>query len=389
MNVLPFLLLVAATAGWVLLPLVPAIRELVRPTDAEPLDAVGHDAGDLTIFADGFRDYLARQLPPSAWLPPSVLRPPGEGEEGRAPEGVGAAGAGGVPGGAGALVGSLGDGTPFVQLTGDATALRDVEAADGMIPRVVIASGALATPGGETFLLELLARDTFRGGAGAVYRAVLGERDVSLGDRSEVLRWAHAAGDLRVGRGSALHGRASAVGRLLMGPGVTFRRVRATRVVAWDGGGDDVLSDPPTIPAIVTGTVKLPPGARRERGYTRIAGDLAIPPGGALVGSLVVMGDLTVGDGGRIGGSVKVHGDCTLGDDVLVDGAIVSRGSIVVGAQCHVRGSLVAEREVTVGGGSWIGGPRTPASVSAENVVLMALAQVFGAVTARSGGGVA
>lgn len=85
MSVTPFLLLLAATAAWVLLPLIPALRELLRPTDAEPLNAVGHDAGDLTVFADGFRDYLARQLPADAiaagaatregGAPPSPRRP--------------------------------------------------------------------------------------------------------------------------------------------------------------------------------------------------------------------------------------------------------------------------------------------------------------------------
>lgn len=367
MSAVPFLLLLAATAGWILLPLLPAIRELVAPTDAEPLNAVGHDAGDLTVFADGFRDYLSRQLPPSA-LPASA-----------------AAGEEAIASPAQALVGVLGDGTPFVQLADDATALREAALEDGSVPWVVIASRPLALPGGETFLLELLARDTFRGGAGAVYRAVLGEHDVSLGERSEVLRWVHAAGDLHVGAGTALHGRASAVGRLVLGPGVTFRRVRAARVAAGDAGGDGALPDPPTLPPVIAGTVKLPAGAKRERGYTRIAGDFTIPPGGALAGSLVVMGCLTVGDGARIGGGVKVHGDCTLGAEVVVDGSIVSRGAVALGAHCHVRGSVAAERDVTIGNGSWVGDPKSPASVSAETVVLASGAQVFGAISARRG----
>lgn len=381
MTVAPFLLLLAATAGWILLPLLPAIRELVAPTDAEPLNAVGHDAGDLTVFADGFRDYLLRQLPPAALLAPAAAG----GSAGFAASGSEEAGAPAAP--PRALVGALGDGTPFVQLADDAAALREVEHHDGTIPRVVIAARALTLPGGETFLLELLARDTFHGGAGAVYRAVLGEHDVSLGERSEVLRWVHAAGDLRVGSGSALHGRASAVGRLLLGPGVTFRRVRASRVVAGDAGGNDdpVLQDPPTLPPVISGTVKLPAGAKRERGYTRIAGDFTVPPGGVLVGSLVVMGRLTVGDGARIGGSVKTHADCVLGADVVVDGAIVSRGLVSTGARCHVRGSVAAERDVSIGAGSWIGGAKSPASVSAESVVLAAGAQVFGAISARKG----
>lgn len=388
MTVAPFLLLLAATAGWILLPLLPAIRELVAPTDAEPLNAVGHDAGDLTVFADGFRDYLLRQLPPSALQSPSALLAAPAAESGAAGVTAGGGEEAGLPTATPhALIGTLGDGTPFVQLADDATALREVEHTDGTIPRVVIAARALALPGGETFLLELLAREAFQGGAGAVYRAVLGEHDVSLGERSEVLRWAHAAGDLRVGRGSMLHGRASAVGRLLLGPGVTFRRVRATRVVAGDVGENDAppLHDPPTLPPVISGTVKLPAGAKRERGYTRIAGDFTVPPGGVLVGSLVVMGRLTVGDGARIGGSVKTHADCVLGADVVVDGTIVSRGLVSTGAHCHVRGSVVAERDASIGAGSWVGEAKHPASVSAESVVLAAGAQVFGAVSARKG----
>ena len=213
MSVTPFLLLLAATAAWVLLPLIPALRELLRPTDAEPLNAVGHDAGDLTVFADGFRDYLARQLPADAIAAGAATR-----------EGGSTAVA------ASTRVGTLGDGSPYVQLTGDGASLRDVAHADGSVPRIVIADGPLTLRGGETFLLEFLARGPMHGGRDAVYRALLGEGDVSLGEGSEVLRWVHAAGDLSLGAGSIVHGRASALGRMLLAPNVTFSRIRAARI---------------------------------------------------------------------------------------------------------------------------------------------------------------
>lgn len=374
MSVVPFLLLLAATAAWILLPVIPALRELLQPTDAEPLNAVGHDAGDLTVFADGFRDYLARQLP----------------GEGRA--------VASIAGGAGMAVatspdgtsGTLGDGTPYVQLTGDASVLRDVAHADGAVPRIVIADGPLTLPGGETFLLEFLARGALHGGPEAIYRALLGEGDVSLGDRSEVLRWVHAAGDLALGRDCIVHGRASALGRMLLAPAVTFTRIRAARIATVsrldDAAGLVTLEDPPVLPPVISGTVKLPTGATRERGYTRITGDFTILAGGTLTGALVVSGRLVVGDGARIGGSVKVHGECVLGDDVVIDGTLVSRRGVTMGARCYIRGSLAAERDVTVGAGSWIGGPNLPASVAADTVVLHSGVQVFGAVSARHGG---
>lgn len=374
MSVVPFLLLLAATAAWILLPVIPALRELLHPTDAEPLNAVGHDAGDLTVFADGFRDYLARQLPDVGRVAADLAG------------GVGVA----VATSPRATAGTLGDGTPYVQLTGDASALRDVAHTDGAVPRIVIADGPLTLPGGETFLLEFLARGALQGGPEAIYRALLGEGDVSLGDRSEVLRWVHAAGDLALGNGCIVHGRASALGRMLLAPGVTFTRIRAARIVAvsvnHDVAGHDMLQEPPLLPPVISGTVKLPTGATRERGYTRITGDFTVPAGGTLTGALVATGRLVVGDGARIGGSVKVHGDCVLGDEVVIDGTVVSRRGVTTGARCHIRGSLAAERDVIVGAGTWIGGPNLPASVAAETVVLRVGVQVFGAVSARRGG---
>jgi cytoskeletal protein CcmA (bactofilin family) len=361
-NVLPFLLVLTVAGAWILLPVWPALRELWRPSDAEPLDAVGQDAGDLTVFADGFRDYMTRALPATA---------PGE-----AP----------VP------TGALADGTPFVQLADDAAPLSAARRADGAVPCVVITTTPFALPGGTTFLLECHARDALRGGEGNIYRALLGEGDVTLGAGSVVLRWVHAVGDLRLGPECVVYGRASSGRHLMLAPGVSFRRVRAERVAAWrfDENGDALdtslaarLGEPPQLPPVVSATAKLPATARRERGFTRVAGDLTVPPGGALVGALVVEGRLTVGDGARIGGHVKVHGECILGDDAIIDGAVVSRQSIVMGARAHARGPLVAERDVTLGEHASVGSPRTPSSVAGDVVLLHHGAQVFGAVTAR------
>ena len=373
MNVGPFLVVLGAAAGWIVLPVLPALRELWRPTDAEPLDAVGQDAGDLTVFADGFREYMSRALPPGAPGP----RPESGPQSDPATSGV------------------LADGTPFVQLADDPAPLAAARRADGTVPCVVITTRPLVLGGGDTFLLECHARDVVRGGEGNTYRALLGERDVTLGAGSVVLRWVHAVGDLRLGSECVVYGRASSGRRLVMAPGVWFRRVRAARVAAlpFDETSDVVeaslaerLVDPPPLPPVVSGTVRLPATARRERGYTRVAGDLIVPAGGALVGAFVVAGRLTLEDGARIGGHVKVHGDCVLGEDAVVDGAVVSRRSIVLGARAHVRGPVVAERDVSLGEGSWVGSPTAPASVAGDVVTLRHGAQVYGAVSARAEG---
>jgi len=46
-----FALLLLALIGWMAIPLLPAVFELLRPRDAAPLNAVGNDAGRLTYRA--------------------------------------------------------------------------------------------------------------------------------------------------------------------------------------------------------------------------------------------------------------------------------------------------------------------------------------------------
>lgn len=343
-----FALLLAVAALWVILPLAPAIGEVLRPTDAEPLNAVGSDSGDLTVFADSFRDYLARQLPLALNETPHAE-----------------------------YTGHLSDGTPLLQVGERGAFLREA-AIDGAISSLVITTTPTTLPGGEVFLMELLARETMHGGPDAVYRAVLGEKDLSLGERSSVLRWVHAAGNLSIGRSSVLFGRASALGDVRLHEGVTFRRVRAARVIA----GAGAPGAPRMLSPVVQGTVTLPAGATRERTYTRITGDFVVPSGGAVLGALVVTGTLTVEAGARIGGSVKSHGDCVLRDDVVIDGSLVSRRNITTGQGCAIRGSLVAERRATLGAGTTVGTPTLQASVAAEQITLHDGVQVFGAVTA-------
>src|SRR5512141_411022 len=58
----PFLALLALGVLWLLLPMLPALRELVRATDVAPLKVVDRSSGYVAYFARNFRQYLARQM---------------------------------------------------------------------------------------------------------------------------------------------------------------------------------------------------------------------------------------------------------------------------------------------------------------------------------------
>ncbi len=354
MSALIFAALLLATSAWFLLPLAPALKELFRPTDAEPLTMVGQDSGDLMIFAEGFRNYLRNQVPEV--VSTGVMTS--------------------------AAADHLPDGTPFVHVNGRPEVLLEAADAQRFISQLVLASGPVQLPGGETFLLELYAHDTFTGGPGAVYRAILGESDVRIGEGSTVLRWVHAEHDLTIGDGSHLSSRASAVGEMRLGEGVRFSRVRATRIIV---GADTPL--PAGVPEpLLAGTMKMPRSARQERGFIRVGGDLAIPPGESVLGTLVVRGTLRLGANARISGSAKVHGACHLEAGAIVDGSLVCRGDIHLAKGCRVVGPVIADGDVWLGEGCSVGVPGHPASVAGADVVCGKGSQIYGAVTARVDG---
>jgi hypothetical protein len=353
-SIAVFGLLLLFTAAWFVLPLLPALRELYRPSDAEPLTMVGEDAGDLTVFAEGFRNYLRRQLPSGISL--------------------------GLPDGQ--AIAQLSDGTPVVYLDGRPELLAGALNAQRLVSRLVVTEGPVLLPGGETFLLELYARSEFVGGPVAVYRALLGEADVQLGTASTVLRWVHAERNLVVGDESLLAGRASAGDTMRLGFGVRFNRLGASRIVIGEG-------DPPapTVPApLLASTTKLPRSAERVRGFVRVDDDLTIPPAEGLLGTVVITGSLTLGPRSRISGNVKVYGSCVLERGAVVDGSLVCRGDVCLEPETLVLGPLVAERNVWLGEACVVGAEGHPASVVASTIVCAPRVQVFGAITAREKG---
>ncbi len=346
-----FALLFLGTLLWLLLPLLPALRELFRPTDIMPLQVVGRDAGDVALFARGFQAYVTRQL---ERLPTDAT------EE---------------------LLGKLPDGTPFVRARRLAEPLLAEAAREEGLDRVVVLTGPASLAGGETFMREVYAKAALAGGPGSFYRALLGEASLTLGPNSTVLRWVHARGELLVGDGSLLAGRASSDQAIRLGRSVAFDRLAAPRIVV--GGGSTV----PEVAAVPAAPFDLPVDRAHQVGdHVRIEGDLEIPAGAVIGGHLVVTGALSIGPGARLGGNVKAHGAVEIGSGAVLEGAIVSRSRIATGLRARIAGPLVAEAEVSVGPGTVLGDQQHPTSLACPKLVLAEGVTVYGLITATGGG---
>lgn len=342
---LPFLVLLAVTLLWFLLPVVPAIGELVRPTDVLPLKVGDRSAGEVSFFARSFRQYFEKQMVPLAAMP--------GGERPRD---------------------ALPDGTKLLSLTAAS------EAGSGSEDRLVVVENQLALPGDETFLVELYARAPLTGGPRGVYRAVYAERELTLGESSRVLRWAHAVGRLSVGAHSTLHGRISSDQIVLLGGGVFFEVIGAPVIAV----GTD--HEPPPEPPAPAKEFVLPEGAYAVGDHFRVEGDLNIPGGVRVAGSLVVAGSVTVGLGTIVEGSIKAHRDVELADEARVRGSVVARRRVMTGAAAWIGGPVIAEERIRLGRGAVVGGPSLPATVSAPEVELAQGATVYGQISAPKGG---
>lgn len=358
MSDLPGLLaLVALTLVWVTLPLLPALRELLTPTDVSPLDMVGRDNADIGRFARHFREYLRGAVPKDIETAP------------------------------------IADGHDFLEMRlSDGTACLMVPATPGQpasrsLPRaadrqVVIVDRPLDLEPGQVFRHELWCRVSYRGAAETRYRALLGERRLWLGPRSTVFRWVHAVDALEVGDEVTLHGRTSSDGMVRLGRGVTFERIGAPMIVV----GDRTTTPAPGLDGGLP-SFELPTERTRALGaLRRVEGDLVIPAGTQVDGDLVVAGALTIEPGASVQGSVKAHGAVTLGAGAVVTGSLVSRTDIAIGTGAWLRGPVIAEDTLSLGGGSTIGSVTTPTTVSARRVEVADGSIICGHLVTAEGG---
>ncbi len=340
----PFLVLLAVTLLWVLLPLLPALREVMTPQDIEPLELTDRSIGKISYFARNFRQYIDRVLPQEA--------------------------------GAGDYAAKLLDGTEFVRVT-----RRDEQlASQGNVePRVVVLDEPHTLPGDRTYLMEVYARAPLTSGPETNYRAVYGEKDLTLGESNRVFRWAHANGMLTVGAHSVLRGRISSETSVTMGRDVVFERAGAPIIACGK------RADPPVQDAAELAPWVQPSLAQQVGDHLRVEGDLDIPKDTVVPGSLVVTGRLRIGAGSVVQGSVKAYRDLELSERARVNGAAITRARLALGERASIGGPALAERSVRLGRNTVIGAPATPASVAGAEIELSEGATVYGQISALRG----
>ncbi len=350
MNTYFALAILIFLAGTVfMLPLVPALVELHRKSDALPLSVIQQHAGEIRHFADSFRSYIKGLEP--------VLRQSLNSEA--------------------AVFGSFPDGTDYLVLGRGDQALRlPLKEEDGLCPMLIATSSDLLLPSDITFSKDIYAGGRFIGGAKNRYRAILGEKEVHLSTESRVMRWVHAVGKFQADPGCELNGRISSDHHIRLQSGCSFQRLNAPQIETGETGKADLPS--------VTVSRDRAVGASTRR--LLHDGNFEIPAGEVFLGNLVVRGVLRIGSGARVQGSVKGDKGVVLEAGVAVEGSLMSASKMRIGANCDIHGPVIAERNMVIESGTHCGAADRPTTVSAPWIEVEKGVMVFGTLWAREHG---
>ncbi len=341
-----WLLLLAATALVVMLPMLPAIVEWRRKTDVGPLFIDTSDAQDPAFLARSFAAHLAE----------AIVK--GQNRLGRS------------------LI--------AVAPADDDWPLTDREWRDARSRRVWHAFTDAELPFGVNFLGEVAARGALRTAEGGLYRALWSGSTLQLAARSTVLRWAHGQ-VVEVGRGCRLAGRVSADDCILVRGKSSFTMLHAP-TLRFSSSRVGAPAPMPLNQSMFR--LGLPEQVEWDGSACRGTADASLDVAAyrAWRGDLVCRADLFLGAGCNVHGSVKAHGDIVVEGHCTVNGNIVCEGAISLGAGCVVRGSVISEVEVVLGEGCLIGQPSRPATVAAPSIRIAPGVVVHGTLWASESG---
>lgn len=343
---------------WFLLPLIPALVEWQKGTDATPLRVVREYDGNVRFFAQGFLSFLNKQFGGDAL---GTLR---EVREDR--------------------VGSFPDGSQYLLTPGTGTLSLDRrEQSRRTVDKVIACSGNMNLPDELYFAREILVLKTLVGGDGNIYRAIRGESNVSLGSDSVVLRWLHAQGRVETGTSNSLYGRASSEDSIHLENGSFFQRLHAPVLEFGRPPAGVVL---PPLPETLKHIDKLPGEYNKESGRHLAAGNIEIDGGSYYRGDVVTLDNFVLGAGSRIDGSVKSRKSMRIKRGCYIEGSLVSEGDLFIEDDCFVKGPIISEGRIVISPGARIGTPQAPTTVSAPDMDVAPGVIAYGSVWARENG---
>ncbi|MEJ2141916.1 MAG: hypothetical protein P8Y24_06115, partial [Gammaproteobacteria bacterium] len=270
----------------------------------------------------------------------------------------------------------------FIINQADTIPLNQSEQQEQITHSMLVSTGSLHLPGAMSYLTELYASDSIRGGKEDIYRALLAEKDIEIAEQSLLLRWMHAGNTIMVNNGSVLHGRVSADKQIRLSSTCHFERLYSPVILF----GDHVPEHKPVTKLNKLSAADLSPDVEDKGGRWLIEHDVEIPDNSLINSNLVVVGRLKIGRNCQINGSVKSRFLLNLGEGSEINGSLVCNNNIHCEKGTFVYGPVISEQTVYIKSDSTIGSETAPTTVSAEEIHIYPDVVAYGTVWARQKG---
>ena len=344
-----------APLALLLLAFLPALAELLKPSDVSPLRVPRDHDNHAVRFATSYRERLQSIF--GAPLAQAL----------RMPHALEAARAGAV--------------NLWVQPAQDG-GLAHSPSLDALNAPLACA-GNLCLPDGFHVAHEIYASGDLLLGAHGAARALLADGVVRLGAGSRVARWVHGR-EVHFGTGSGVDARVSADLSIELAVGAVFVRANAPTIGS-PAPAIDMPVSAANLPTPETREFVGVPGAQFDASLRRwiVFRSLELPAATRVQGDLIVHGNVWLHAGCRVEGSLKAHGRLKIDDGCTITGACIGMRRIDITSQCLIGGPLIGESELQIGSNTVVGELAQPTSVNADRISLRPTSCVHGTVWAK------
>ncbi len=341
------IILLLSTLALVALPLVPAVMELLFPTDDKPLRVVQAHDGHIQHFANGFRHFAENKL---VDISKSQATSPSE----RDPS--------------------------IYYQTDEITPIVIPEKKN--IRQLILSRFPLNLPPNKYYESEIYSSRAIYAGYNNYFRAVLGKEDVFLGEDCNVLRWVHSDTSLYVQKGSKLYGRASANQKIVLEDTCEFERLQASRIEFGSRASSTPSAIVPDMHNARMFISELPDTHSHFERRWVVKASLNFPKQSEFDGDIIAKSHMQIGANAKINGSLKSNGNCIISKKATINGSVISTENLHISEDCKVKGPVISESAVYISAGTVIGSEHMPTTVSAPNITIEPGAVIYGAVWA-------
>ncbi len=345
----PFIL-IAATVALFILPLIPSIKELKRPTDTKPLRVIQDYNSDIRYFAQSFKKFLEKNLPDFFENDDLDYN----------------------------VTGALPDNNKFLIVgKGRDITFDDEEKKNNSTAKLILAKSSLKLPAKTFYETEVYSAGSVDAGENSQFRAILAEGDITLASDCTTARWMHCNGSLQAGQGCKLFGRSSAEENITLSANSNFERLHAKKIIFGQ------LEEAKKISVNYVPLEQIPNVRNNSGKRWVIDGDLKMPEKSLFEGNLITTRNFYVGSSSHIKGSIKSNDFTYISDNTQIDGAVVSVGDLYIGANCQIGGPVISEGKIIICEGSVIGMKEMPTSVCALEIEVMEGVVTYGTIWAE------